>query len=233
MLKKTLVIFSFLAIQGYACDAGIATTTTYYLPSAKVLCGSEAKCEKFKKAVNVQGSGFISPGVIYTHTGKTISYSDCNTTKTSSSGKCLMPYISVAAGKPTPMGTIIEMPGLRGVEMKLKDGRKFYHPGYLIVHDRGGAIKGAGRFDIFTDDMIDTDPVNSMGKHSPSNHLMSDKAVCADYKKYKMIPINPNADLDGQSDKYKKAYKAISDMQYLIAKSNSKSNSSKSQGVRQ
>lgn len=60
---------------------------------------------------------------------------------------CLDPFYTVAADleiyKP---GTVIFMPDLVGLELPGK--RK--HDGFLIVRDRGGGIKGKGRFDFFT-----------------------------------------------------------------------------------
>lgn len=48
------------------------------------------------------------------------------------------------------MGTIIEAPEMKGKRFKLPNGQSFKHPGFLIVQDTGGAIKGAGRFDFYT-----------------------------------------------------------------------------------
>lgn len=228
MLKKTTLVLAFLAVQSYACDAGVAETTVYYLPSAKEMCGSHTKCSKFVSAVKMQGSGILSPGVILKYTGKTTTYNDCNTTK-GSLGDCLIPYISVAASKGIPFGTIISMPALKGKTMTLRDGRKFTHPGFLIVHDRGGAIKGSQRFDIYTDEMSDTHPTNTMGRKNTLN--MADKTQCPDYKKFTYIKPSPNKDISAQSESYQKAYKAISDLNYLVAKGGSKKSSAKGQGV--
>ncbi len=47
------------------------------------------------------------------------------------------------------MGDIIYMRSLADQEITLPSGRRVRHPGFLIVHDTGGAIKGPNRFDFF------------------------------------------------------------------------------------
>lgn len=60
---------------------------------------------------------------------------------------CLDPFYSVAADlsiyKP---GTVIFVPSVRGTQMP--NGKP--HTGFFVVRDRGGGVKGAGRFDFFT-----------------------------------------------------------------------------------
>lgn len=60
---------------------------------------------------------------------------------------CLDPFYSVAADltiyKP---GTVIFVPSVRGTTMP--NGKP--HTGFFVVRDRGGGVKGAGRFDFFT-----------------------------------------------------------------------------------
>lgn len=61
-------------------------------------------------------------------------------------GYCLDPFYSVAADpKYWPVGSVIYIPKIDGV--RLPDGTR--HNGYVIVRDRGRAIKGPGRFDFF------------------------------------------------------------------------------------
>lgn len=60
---------------------------------------------------------------------------------------CLDPHYSVAADLDFhKLGDVIFVPRLMGV--KMPDGST--HHGYLVVRDRGGAIKGPHRFDFFT-----------------------------------------------------------------------------------
>lgn len=75
----------------------------------------------------------------------------CKTTTTSSSGNCLLSMFSVAAdpGSGWDPGDIIYIRELADKEMTLPSGKKIRHPGYFIVHDRGGWIKGGNRFDFF------------------------------------------------------------------------------------
>lgn len=60
---------------------------------------------------------------------------------------CLDPFYSVAADltvyKP---GTVIFVPDVRGAMMP--NGKP--HTGFFVVRDRGGGVKGSGRFDFFT-----------------------------------------------------------------------------------
>lgn len=64
-----------------------------------------------------------------------------------SSGRCLKPFYAIAADLTFhPIGTVIFVPKIKG--LKLPDGK--YHSGYFVVLDKGGNIKGKGRFDFFT-----------------------------------------------------------------------------------
>lgn len=70
---------------------------------------------------------------------------------------CLDPFHTVAADlnvhKP---GDVIYVPKVRG--LTLPDGKT--HDGYFVVRDRGGAIKGRGRFDFFAGFLSYRDPNN-------------------------------------------------------------------------
>lgn len=74
---------------------------------------------------------------------------------------CLDPFYSVAADmafhKP---GDVIYVPKIDGV--KLPSGR--VHNGFLIIRDRGGAIKGQHRFDFFTGGYKFQDPLNPFSR---------------------------------------------------------------------
>lgn len=62
-------------------------------------------------------------------------------------GICLDPFFTVAADLTIhKLGDVIFVPSIKGV--KLPNGE--VHDGYLIVRDKGGAIKGKNRFDFFT-----------------------------------------------------------------------------------
>jgi 3D (Asp-Asp-Asp) domain-containing protein len=61
----------------------------------------------------------------------------------------LMPFRTIAVDPAViPMGRVIFVPRLRGLEFKL-DGKPFAHDGYLIAGDRGGAVEGR-HIDVFT-----------------------------------------------------------------------------------
>lgn len=177
------------ANRGGLCQPSVATTSTYYTPSAKVVCKSNKPCEKFKEMVGVQGSGTLSKGKIYTFQGKTVDIGDCDT----SIGKgntCLIPYVSVAADlRYHELGDIIEMPALKGKIITLPNGKKFVHPGYFIVDDRGAAsyIRGENRFDVYTGPHDLDDPRNAFGQDAPPELRMVDTKECGPHKNFKVI----------------------------------------------
>lgn len=60
---------------------------------------------------------------------------------------CMDPFFTLAADSEFyKVGTVIEIPELRGIALP----NKKFHNGYFVIRDRGGLIKGKGRFDIFT-----------------------------------------------------------------------------------
>ena len=62
-------------------------------------------------------------------------------------GLCLDPFYTVAADLTIhKLGDVIFVPSIKGI--KLPNGE--IHDGFLIVRDKGGAIKGKNRFDFFT-----------------------------------------------------------------------------------
>jgi membrane-bound lytic murein transglycosylase A len=136
---------------GGSCGASQARSTVYNLPQ-------EDKKETwkgfktFQSAVKMQGSGRRTNGNIARYKGGDVKADPtCKTTKTSASGQCLLSYFSIAADPRSGwrMGDIIYMRGLADQEITLPSGRKIRHPGFFIVHDTGGAIKGPNRFDFF------------------------------------------------------------------------------------
>lgn len=177
------------------CAPNIATTSVYYTPDVSKICGKSNPCKAFKKEVRMQGSGTLPGGKIYTHQGKTHTLtSSCDTT-IGSSGKCLIPFISVAADmRYYEPGDIIQMPSLKGKVINLPDGSKMIHPGYLIVQDTGGAIRGPNRFDFYMGSMglrdartgkINRD--NSFGYAASKDTRMVDKSECSDSKSFTVV----------------------------------------------
>lgn len=156
--------------------------TNYYLPdhdvdsrfkgckrTEKVLVGTETLkvCSKFLAAVKMQGSGHVSfkgkkYRLHYSGNMELVSKSKCSTA-VGAANQCLIPYVHIAADpKYFNMGDIVEIPELRYMRLPRADGKgDFIHPGYFIVGDTGGDIKGNNRFDFFVG------KGNPMGKENP------------------------------------------------------------------
>lgn len=74
---------------------------------------------------------------------------------------CLTPYLSIAADPAHHQpGDVIYVPDLDGRSVPYV-GR---HDGFLVVHDKGGAIKGPHRFDFFAGHQGLRDPDNALVK---------------------------------------------------------------------
>lgn len=74
---------------------------------------------------------------------------------------CLTPYVSVAADPAFHQpGDVIYVPDLDGQSVPYV-GK---HDGFLVVHDKGGAIKGPHRFDFFAGHQGLRDPDNALMK---------------------------------------------------------------------
>ena len=105
---------------------------------------------------------------------------------------CLDPYYSVAADlNYYKAGDVIFIPKLRG--LALLSGEK--HPGYLIVRDRGGAIKGATRFDFYTGFnhfAKDPNPFNEFGLSQSKNMFEFRRATEAEANEFKKSRNFPN-----------------------------------------
>lgn len=186
-----LVLCSFLAIsqasQNNLCPSSIATSTVYFIPSVLDYCPTAKPCAKFKRQVRLQGSGTLPGNKILTYKGKTVSLGSCDTAF-GASGKCLTPYISVAADpRYYSMGDIIQMPSMRGLVITLPNGKTMIHPGYFIVQDTGGAIRGPNRFDFFTGSHGMWDPGNSFGAKSVKTSQMLDKTDCSSRKHFSVV----------------------------------------------
>lgn len=188
-MSKILIILS-LILPALACDTPIATTTNYYLPDAKKMCGRyNVKCPKFLADVKLQGSGILSPGKLLDYKGRIrIKDPNCPTTDTSASGACLIPYISVAADRRYHnMGDIIQMPAMKGKKLKMPDGKYLIHPGFFIIHDTGGAISGRNRFDFFSGTMDLYDGINAFGYKGASDTAMYAEKNCSERKRFSKV----------------------------------------------
>lgn len=61
------------------------------------------------------------------------------------------------------------------------------HPGFLIVQDTGGAIKGKNRFDFFTGSYSMKDPGNPFGSKGRQDTQMLDRTSCTDNKRFTVV----------------------------------------------
>lgn len=183
-----LLIGSADRADGYpsACGGNKVRHTVYNLPDEdKPETWGDHK--SFKAAVHMQGSGSCGTKPSSVCGGgasdkKMINYQNkvttrpdtCKTTTTSASGKCLLTYFSIAADKTHfKMGDVVFIPAMVGLKVKMPDGTEFEHPGYFVVHDVGGAIKGGGRFDFFVGSQNYKKNAFTEGKKSNSPYLKS------------------------------------------------------------
>lgn len=177
--------------------------TNYYLPdldtdarfkgckrTAKVKMGKETVkvCPQFMAAVKMQGSGHLSYKgkkyrLHYSGNMELVSKTKCSTA-VGAANQCLVPYVHVAADpKYFHMGDIIEVPELRYARLPRLDGQgEFIHPGYFIVGDTGGDIKGNNRFDFFVgklEVLTRDNPFGPWGKKmtDENNCIMSFKRI--------------------------------------------------------
>lgn len=92
-------------------------------------------------------------------------------------GGCLTAFFSVAADlRHYRVGDIIYMPDIYEGDLTVPSGKR--HPGFFIVQDTGGAIKGAGRFDFYTGTAGLNDSRNIFGGAGRKFSIMKDKAKC-------------------------------------------------------
>lgn len=184
-----LSLFAALSFAGAnkLCSSSIASSTIYFVPHVKNYCPSSKPCQKFRREVNLQGSGTLNGNRILTHSGKVISMGDCDTAF-GASGKCLIPFISVAADpKYYSMGDIIQMPSMKGKRLSLPNGKTMIHPGYFIVQDTGGAIRGPNRFDFFTGSYGALHANNAFGAKGNSSTRLLDKDDCSPKKQFSVV----------------------------------------------
>jgi hypothetical protein len=183
-------------------DPHVATTSAYYTPRVRDLCPTSTPCDRFKAEVKWQGSGQLSGGKNLTYLDQILSRGDCDTA-IGASGRCLTPYISVAADPCCyAMGDIIEMPAFKGKMITLPNGHTMIHPGYFIVEDKGGMIGGPGRFDFYTGVAGMFNPDNIFGYKGHSNTRLIDTSVCSAHKEFTVIRR-------GKSDLYNDSRLAI------------------------
>lgn len=173
------------------CPKNIAMSSIYFAPHIKDYCPTHTPCASFKKVVKMQGSGTLPGNKVLTYQGKVISLGSCDTV-IGAAGKCLLPFISIAAdARHFSMGDIISMPSIKGKTIQLPNGKKFIHPGFFVVHDTGGAIKGANRFDFFTGSYNLADEANAFGTKGPDEtKIMTDKSDCSQTKRFTVIRRN-------------------------------------------
>lgn len=179
-------------LTGMSC----LTATNYYLPRAEDfrcrekekitvrLGGPRSKltariCPAAKAEAIMQGSLQIKRGdqrYIYRYTGKSEKVNTGCATTTGAAGICLTPYIHVAADpRHHRMGDLIYIPQLAGVLVPHPAGGTMAHPGYVVVADTGGAIKGENRFDFFIGEMPWNSARNPFG---PAGLAMTDDRHC-------------------------------------------------------
>lgn len=179
-------------LTGMSC----LTATNYFLPRAEdYRCADDEKiavklggpkskatariCPAARAAAVMQGSLQILRGgdrYIYRYNGRSERIDANCATTTGAAGVCLTPYIHVAADpRYHRMGDILNIPQLAGVPVPHPDGGLMPHPGYVIVADTGGAIKGENRFDFFIGEMAWDSPRNPFG---PAGLAMTDDRHC-------------------------------------------------------
>lgn len=187
MVVCSLVAMAEVGSARNSCPQGLAESTVYFIPHVKDYCPSSKPCAKFKREVRMQGSGTLPGNKLLTYTGKIVDLGSCQTAF-GASGNCLTPYISVAADpRYYSMGDIIDMPSFKGKIVTLPNGKTMVHPGYFIVQDTGGAIKGPNRFDFFTGSLKMKDSENSFGAKADSEMQMLDKTSCKNHKRYSVV----------------------------------------------
>lgn len=173
--------------RGPLCDWNIATSSIYFVPHIRDYCPTSKICPKFRRQVRMQGSGTLPGNRVLTYTGKVRSLGSCSTA-IGAAGKCLKPYISIAADpRFYSMGDIIQMPSMKGRVMSLPNGKTMIHPGYFVVEDVGGAIKGPNRFDFFTGSAGLTNALNSFGTKGGKSTQLQDASDCSSRKNFTLM----------------------------------------------
>lgn len=154
---------------------------------------------------------------LLTYQGKTRDMGTCKTAF-GARGTCLTPYISIAADLSVyRLGDIIEMPAMKGKKIRLPDGGSFLHPGYFIVEDSGGAIRGKNRFDFFTGAHGMRNSKNAFGTQGDPDMQMVTSGDCNANKTFSVIRQGtPNYEQSLASIDNTRDY-AASQQRYVIA----------------
>jgi membrane-bound lytic murein transglycosylase A len=187
IVGKISVFCSFFAIAHAAnyCAKDVASTTTYFTPDIKDYCKNGKICKAFQDEVVMQGSGKLPGNKVYRFV-RMVNKQPVFKIETEKPGcyrgsanTCLLPFISVAADpKYYDAGDIIEMPALKGRVITLPNGKTMVHPGYMIVSDVGGYIKGPNRFDFYTGAYGVWEKKNPFGYKGPMSLRATDKKLC-------------------------------------------------------
>lgn len=188
-----------------SCGENVAVTSMYYVPHIKDFCPGTKPCAAFKDAVmNPKygaGTGTLHNGKVFRYNGKTETLSPGCTTAEGAWGDCLTPFVSVAADpRYYRVGDYIRMPGLKGKRITMPDGRVVEHPGFLIVQDTGGAIKGPNRFDFFTGALGQYNKANAFGSHGFDDPSIVDSRACSASKKFAKVDKNTSEYMDAEED---------------------------------
>lgn len=152
-----------------ACGIKRVQPSIYFVPRQSDYCSGNRVCARFRKEVQLQGSGFLNNGRVLRFARLNFHRGENPTTCPTVIGAagCLIPFFSVAADlhyyRP---GTIISIPALRGKFVQLPGVGLRRYPGYFIVQDTGVAIRGRARFDFFTGTMGPYHPQNAFGYFS-------------------------------------------------------------------
>lgn len=180
--------------QPATAELSCMKATNYFIPEARdYSCAENSKvvidvspdktakiCPAAKKAARLQGSIQVKVGrqtYLHRFNGKTEKIpKGCDTT-TGAAGVCLIPYLHIAADPEFfAMGDVVEVPALKGKQVPHPSGSGMMkHPGYVIVADTGGDIKGDNRFDFFIGGMAWESPRNPLG---PYGLKMTDDSKC-------------------------------------------------------
>lgn len=181
------------------CSTNIVRSSMYFVPHIKDYCSpATVPCKAFKNEVRMQGSGAMFGNQTYQYSPRSKSdyitrdIGECDTA-VGAANECLIPFISVAADpKFYEMGDVISMPTMKGREIQLPNGKKMIHPGYFIVHDTGGAIKGKNRFDFFTGSFDDHNANNAFGYDGFADLAITDKKSCNPKKQFTVVRQGTN-----------------------------------------
>lgn len=144
-------------------------------------CGGQtlsASIYHLKGNAKMNGAAMNAKGQIVGADGKNKGCTAANGQRSAKgAGGCLTPFFSVAGDSSQyNLGDIIYIPDI--AKSKISVPGASHHPGYFMVQDRGGAIKGSGRFDFFTGTYGSDDAKNPFSSHG-SFRDMKDRHVCS------------------------------------------------------